>query len=413
MKRRAALAWSLLGFILYIGLPYLLVQRLGLGLVRQGSWAKPEIALTFDDGPDPASTPAVLDALREVGASATFFVLIPKAESHPALIHRMLSQGHQVELHAIKHRHAWLRSPWSALLEPSRGAARLERVTGLRLRFHRPPHGAYSLATLLGQRRAHLIGAHWNVEAHDWHPSSTPESVTARVLAGVHPGAVVVLHDAGPGARTTVAALPGLLAELGRRGYSFSTLNDLSGATPLTLARLPQRFASLLDAAFDRLGGIGPVRGRKDSLFRAARVAFPLSSVMFPNGVSLPKGTPAIEFHVNNPLIVGIGPRASVRRALRHDLHELADDIHDRPNWQSAQAVFCLSSLSPLMTFAGFETVPLPAAHTRRLTAWGNVLRRLYGSPPQAPAAHLSVMQMEVFLGKFGFLAKSGELAKK
>ena len=208
-------------------LPYLLVQRGGLGLRVRGGGQRREAALTFDDGPDPVTTPAVLDALAAAGARATFFVLAPLAQAHPALIARMLAEGHEVELHAQKHVHAWIRSPWGAFLDPLHGAAGLERVTGQRPRFHRPPHGAYTLSTLLGQRRAGLMGAQWSTEAHDWHPQYTPERVRRRVLEELHPGAIIVLHDAGKGGATCVAALPGLLAELRGRGYELVRLADL------------------------------------------------------------------------------------------------------------------------------------------------------------------------------------------
>ncbi|MDO4247135.1 MAG: polysaccharide deacetylase family protein, partial [Deinococcus sp.] len=149
---------------LYIGLPYLLVQVGNLGLVHEGKRARREVALTFDDGPDPTTTPAVLDALREAGMQATFFVIAGQARAYPDLIGRMLAEGHQVEAHAEKHVHAWIRTPWGAALDPLRAVRGVEAVTGQRVKFHRPPHGAYTLATLLGQRLAGVRGAHWSME---------------------------------------------------------------------------------------------------------------------------------------------------------------------------------------------------------------------------------------------------------
>ena len=83
-----------------------------------------DLALTFDDGPDPATTPAVLDALAASGARATFFVLVDAADAHPELIARLLEEGHQVEPHAVKHRHAWIARPGERS-GASGGAARL------------------------------------------------------------------------------------------------------------------------------------------------------------------------------------------------------------------------------------------------------------------------------------------------
>jgi peptidoglycan/xylan/chitin deacetylase (PgdA/CDA1 family) len=398
VKWRGGLALGLLGYVI---LPYLLVQRLNLGLLREGKQARKALALTFDDGPDPLSTPAVLDALQAAGARATFFVIAGRAEAHPQLIGRMLAEGHAVEAHAARHVHAWRRTPWGAFLDPGRAARRVSAVTGRPVRLHRPPHGAYTLATVLGQRAAGLTGAHWSVEGRDWHPASTPESVRARVNALVHPGAVVVLHDAGPGARNTVPMLPGLLADLTTRGYTLVPLGELAGAAPLTLRDLPRRLMRVLDRMFDRSGSTRPAGERADNLFRVGLVRFPLEGVTLPAGTPLPKGTPAAEFHVNNPLLVDLGLRRSLRLA-REDLRDVARDLQTRPELRGAQAVFCLSALSPLLATLGFETRDLSPAGTRRLRTWANVLRRAYGSDPRAPEPRLSVMERGAFLARYG-----------
>ncbi|THF69167.1 polysaccharide deacetylase family protein [Deinococcus sp. Arct2-2] len=212
-----------------MGLPYFLVQRLNLGVVRQGSEAEKTVALTFDDGPDPATTPAVLDALGAANVRATFFVIAANAEAHPNLIGRLLTEGHEVEPHAARHVHAWIRSPWGALLDPLSAARRVSAVTGQPARFHRPPHGAYTLATVLGQRMAGVTGAHWSAEGGDWQRGATPETLPAQVLAKLHPGAVLVLHDAGPGASVTVPALPELLRQMQEAGWRAVPLGEVPG----------------------------------------------------------------------------------------------------------------------------------------------------------------------------------------
>ena len=401
MKRRVV-GLGLLPLLLSLGLPYLLVQLLGLTLIREGRQTRRELALTFDDGPDPATTPAVLDALTAAGARATFFVLLPSAQAHPELIDRMRREGHEVAPHAVVHRHAWIRSPWSAYLEPGRAARQLAALTGEHVRLYRPPHGAYSLATLLGLRRARLTGASWNVEGRDWHPASTPESTVRHVLARVHPGAVVVLHDAGVGARNTAPALPELLHGLKERGYRMVLLSELDGAAPLAVSGLPRRLVGLLDDLFDRAGGIRRVAGRRDTLFRVGPVRFPLPTVTLEDGTQLAHGAATLEFHVNNPLLVDLGVRSSLRQA-RQDLRLLAQGIRADPQWRSAQAVFCISALGPLLTSVGFETHPVPPTSRRRLSLWSRVLRRAYGTPVKhEPKPVLSVLSMQRFLERYG-----------
>ncbi|GAA5512112.1 hypothetical protein Dcar01_00826 [Deinococcus carri] len=393
--------WLAVGLLGYVALPYLLAQRLNLGLVREGRQQHKALALTFDDGPDRKATPAVLDALRAAGARATFFVIAGRAEAHPELIRRMLEEGHEVEAHAARHVHAWLRTPWGAFLDPLRAVRRVSAVTGHPVRLHRPPHGAYTLATLLGQRAAGVRGAHWSVEGHDWHPAFTPADVRGRVNALAFPGAVVVLHDAGPGARNTVPLLPGLLADLRERGYALLPLGELDGAAPLAPRDLPRRLMRGLDRVFDRLGGTQPAGGRADNLFRVGPVRFPLNGVTLADGTPVPQGTPAAEFHVNNPLLVDLGLRRSVRLA-REDFRDVAHDLQTRPELQGARVVFCLSALSPLLATLGFETHDLTSADTRRLRAWANVLRRAYGSDPRAPEPRLSVLGRAAFLERYG-----------
>ena len=401
MKRRGS-RFLLLGVALYVVLPYLLVQRLGLGLIREGKQRRRELTLTFDDGPDPASTPAVLDALAATGARATFFVTLPNAQAYPELVSRMLTEGHEVAPHAVLHRHAWIRTPWGAALEPLGAARQLAALTGQPVRLYRPPHGAYTLATLLGVRWAGLVGAHWSAEGRDWHPASTPESMVRHVIARVHPGAVVVLHDAGPGARNTVPALLELLRSLGERGYGLVTLSELEGAVPLDWKGLPRRLVGLLDDLFDRVGNVRRVAGRRDTIFRAGQVKFPLPEQMLQGGARLLHGAGAIEIHVNNPLMVDMGVRASLRQA-RQDLRLLAQDIRADPEWRRSEAVFCISALRPLLESLGFETFPVPILATRRLSLWATVLRRAYGTPvKEKPQPALSVLSMERFLERYG-----------
>ncbi|WP_199698460.1 polysaccharide deacetylase family protein [Deinococcus cavernae] len=398
MKRRW---WAgLLGLGVYLVGPYLAVQVGHWGLIREGRMRRREVALTFDDGPDPLLTPAILDALREARASATFFVVPERAEAHRELIGRMLAEGHQVEAHAEVHRHAWTRTPWGAYLDPIRAKKRVQAVTGQPVTLHRPAHGAYTLATLLGQRRAGVTGAHWSIEAHDWHRHYPAEAVRGRLNRLLQPGAVIVLHDAGPGAAKTVELLPDFLSDLKKRGYVTRTLAVLDGAQAQDWGALKRRAFMAFDRLFDRLGGNRPLGGRVDNLFRIGEVAFPLRGIRLNDGSVVPFGAKAIEFHVNNPLLVDLGPRRGLLRGI-HDFGVLAHELQVRPEWQDVQYVFCLSALSPLMALGGYETHDLPAADARRLRGWANVLRRAYGSQRGAQRPRLSILAREAFIRRF------------
>jgi peptidoglycan/xylan/chitin deacetylase (PgdA/CDA1 family) len=158
------------------------------------------IALTFDDGPDPERTPAVLQALDDVGASATFFVIAPLAEDHPELISRILDGGHQIGVHCEEHvRHSDRDAVWGARdLDTALG--RLLRL-GVTPRRWRTPWGDQAEWTAPLARRANLELTGWSTDTHDWR-GDRAEQMLAATRDGLVDGAVVLAHDGlGPGAR--------------------------------------------------------------------------------------------------------------------------------------------------------------------------------------------------------------------
>lgn len=152
------------------------------------------IALTYDDGPDPEHTPAVLDALAEVGARATFFQLVGRAERHRDLVRRVVEAGHEVALHGIDHTRLTSLPAVRVAGLLREGRERLEAVTGQQVRFFRPAYGSQTLRTLLAARRAGLYPVVWGASADDWR-EGTPVEVVRRVLPRVGPGEIVLLHD--------------------------------------------------------------------------------------------------------------------------------------------------------------------------------------------------------------------------
>jgi peptidoglycan/xylan/chitin deacetylase (PgdA/CDA1 family) len=163
------------------------------------------VALTFDDGPDPAWTPRLLDLLGEAGATATFFPIAPRAEQHPDLVHRMVSEGHIVGLHCDEHiRHSDRDREWLAA-DTARALDRLRRL-GVCATHWRTPWGVTAdwTAAVAREHGMELVG--WTVDTDDWRGHSA-----GAMFAATHdqllPGAIVLAHDAiGPGARRTDAA---------------------------------------------------------------------------------------------------------------------------------------------------------------------------------------------------------------
>jgi peptidoglycan-N-acetylglucosamine deacetylase len=180
------------------------------------------VALTFDDGPHPEGTPAVLEALAAAGAHATFFVIGEQVQRRPELVTRILAEGHAVALHGYVHR-LQLRLTAAAVSDDiRRGAAVLQDATGLAPAWHRPPYGIYSPAGLRAAREAGLSPLLWSRWGRDWRKFTTPGRIVRRATRAVIGGDVILLHDADfysarHSHRRTVAALGPLLSELQRR----------------------------------------------------------------------------------------------------------------------------------------------------------------------------------------------------
>ena len=187
------------------------------------------VALTFDDGPDPAVTPAVLDLLAASGAQASFFCIGARAAAHPALVRRVAAAGHGVENHSLTHPHHFAGLAGSALRRQVEGAqAVLADATGEPPRWFRAPMGLRSPLLDPALRRAGLDAAAWTRRGYDTR-CADPDTVLRRLLHGLRPGDVLLLHD-GNAARTAdgipvvLRVLPRLLAVLTARGLAAAKL---------------------------------------------------------------------------------------------------------------------------------------------------------------------------------------------
>lgn len=152
------------------------------------------VALTFDDGPDPQATPAVLDALGAAGVHATFFALLDRAEARPDLVRRVVDEGHEVGLHGPDHRRMTTLDPRALGGDLRTARTRLEQIAGTPVRWFRPPFGSQSVRTYLAARRAGLLPVVWTAWGEDW-IDQPPAQVADRVMAGLAPGGIVLLHD--------------------------------------------------------------------------------------------------------------------------------------------------------------------------------------------------------------------------
>ena len=170
------------------------------------------VALTFDDGPDPVTTKAVLDALDVAGVKGTFFVIGRKAEAHPDVVRDILRRGHAVGLHSYAHDRLFsLRSARAVRADLERGIEAIAKVTGVRPRLFRPPIGHTNPTIARVADELDLVVVGWSVSARDGTRRARAPEVVARVASQLTGGAIVLLHDAaerGDHAPTAARTLP-------------------------------------------------------------------------------------------------------------------------------------------------------------------------------------------------------------
>jgi peptidoglycan/xylan/chitin deacetylase (PgdA/CDA1 family) len=181
------------------------------------------VALTFDDGPHPAGTPAVLAALAELGWRATFFMLGTQVRAHPSLAAAVADAGHEVALHGDEHRYLFTRLHREIRDDLAAGIEALREATGTRPFWFRPPYGVLTTGGLTAAHRLGLRPLLWTAWGRDWLPGATPRSVVQELRRGVLDGGTVLLHDSDVTSargswRVTAAALPLLAEELAGGG---------------------------------------------------------------------------------------------------------------------------------------------------------------------------------------------------
>jgi peptidoglycan-N-acetylglucosamine deacetylase len=191
---------------------------------------RPEVALTFDDGPSPKTTPRVLEELAKFGTRATFFVVGKKALAHPELVREIVSAGHEVGLHGFEHDRLFsLRGPARVTADIIRTQDVIEAAGAPRPTLFRPPIGFVSHFTVHGARKAGVTLVGCSARALDGFDGASPDKVAARLTRALEPGAILAMHDAAERddyVPASLAALPQVLAALRERELRAVTLSS-------------------------------------------------------------------------------------------------------------------------------------------------------------------------------------------
>ncbi|WP_123042942.1 polysaccharide deacetylase family protein [Cohnella candidum] len=189
------------------------------------------LALTFDDGPDPQNTPAILDLLKQYHARATFFTIGRKVRENPELAKRQVSEGHELANHTYTHRFLGPSSTQERIREEvSKTQKIIFETTGQTSRLFRPPGGVFTDVVLaeVKKERLQTVMWSWHQDTKDWARPGVGR-IVRKVLRNARNGDIVLLHDYVNGSTQTVDALKIILPELQKLGYRFVTVSELMG----------------------------------------------------------------------------------------------------------------------------------------------------------------------------------------
>lgn len=187
------------------------------------AWSYPEqektIYITFDDGPVPEVTPAVLEILRQYQVKATFFSIGDNVRKYPGVFRQVQEEGHRIGHHGYRHLNAWKTSAEVYLNDVEEGAKLIPSD------LFRPPYGKLTWRTLFFLRRKYRI-IMWDVISCDFDEQVSAEEVYQNVVMNARPGSVIVFHDSLKASKKMLWALPRVLDFFNKHGYTFRTIPE-------------------------------------------------------------------------------------------------------------------------------------------------------------------------------------------
>lgn len=201
--------------------------------VWEGSPDSGILAVTFDDGPDPEVTPAVLDSLDRVGATGTFFLIGSKALEYPDLVKEIVERGHIVGNHTLNHRKLIFAGKNTTLKEIDGTQDILTEICGERPSLFRPPYGIFDFSTIKIAEKLGLLTIVWTVLSGDY--NTTGEDELMRNINGfIRPGSIIVFHDTVAGGGEILPEIIGKIAETASfKGIELGGVEEMLAFQPL------------------------------------------------------------------------------------------------------------------------------------------------------------------------------------
>lgn len=208
------------------------------GMLLHGNHDLKEVALTFDDGPHPASLVPILNTLKRFGIHATFFDVGMRMTQHPDLVRRTLAEGNEIGNHTYTHRRLHTISELARHHEINDTDITFYSITGQHLTYLRPPGMRYDGDVIVDTKTNGYLVVGYDTASHDYALDVTPDYITRRTLNRVENGSIILLHDYPH----TAQALPNIIEELQKRGYRFVTISEMIAHLPEPAGHLAEEY---------------------------------------------------------------------------------------------------------------------------------------------------------------------------
>lgn len=371
--------WGFYVMTFYAFLPGLISRTFGFRVFKRGRTEK-EIALTFDDGPDPVYTPKLLDLLARYNAKATFFVVGSHAEGQKELIKRIHEEGHILGIHNYVHKSNWLMRPKTVKRQIEMTNDIIEDATGMRSTYYRPPWGIINLFDYSNMGHMQIIL--WSAMFSDWRIRLGARRLEKRMLKKLSPGQVLLLHDCGmtfgadkDAPANMLEALETYLEKGSREGYRFVAIDEMIAITDAKrlashsiVKRVLISLWLLWEKAFHAVFRLKVVGDEEKPAFHYRVTKYGGESVSFDDGSGVKKGDRIAELHLDNKMLSGIAatsksPVATGIRMLREverALPMLAKQIKADPEADGIKAVYGVTMIHRGADRLGFRVFNLP-----------------------------------------------------
>jgi Predicted xylanase/chitin deacetylase len=378
------LLWAFYFLSFYAFIPALISRVFGFRVFKKGRVTS-EIALTFDDGPDPEYTPQLLDLLARYEAKGTFFVVGSHAEKHPELLRRMQDEGHIIGIHNYVHKTNWFMRPKTVRTQIERTQGVIREATGISSAFYRPPWGIVNVFDFMNRTKMQIIL--WSAIFGDWNVKLGAERLKQKMMRKMRPGEVLLLHDCGrtPGADPTapanmLIALEAYMEEATKRGLRFVGIAEMMKLTEKTPKRSAMKkalvgawllYEKLYHVVF-RLKNVGG----DNSVFHYRVIKYHGEPIKLADNGYLKNGNKIVELHFDNKMLSSIALQSSsplstgirLLREMEQALPVLARTLAKDPEVEGVRAIYGVTMIHRGADRLGFQVEPLPDGLFARTT---------------------------------------------